>query len=145
MLLLQNGAFLTMFRDAMKSRGKVGERKILELEPAAESTEADDEKGAAVAEIFRTIGRDTPAAARRTLAAVRTDTDAEAFIDAARVLVFLKGNDSHDYKFSSAVLEDYARLSPNWRGRFLAASVFNLRGAQEKDNPLVKRTRAALA
>jgi hypothetical protein len=84
------------------------------------------------------------AAAGQTLATVRTDADAEAFIDAARLLVFLKGRDSHDYKFSSAVLEDCARLSPEWRGRFLAASVFNLRGSQDKDNPLVARTRAAL-
>jgi hypothetical protein len=143
MLLLQNGAFLPMFRDAMKSRGKVAHRKILELEPAAESTASDETKGAATAAIFRGLG-DPPAAARRTLSAVRTDADAEAFIDAARLLVFLKGRDSHDYKFSSAVLEDCAHLSPEWRGRFLAASVFNLRGSQDKDNPLVERTRAAL-
>jgi len=144
MLLLQNGAFLTMFRDAMQSRGKVADRKILELEPAAASTEADGTAGGATAAIFRGLG-DPLAAARRTLAAVRSDADAETFIDAARLLVFLKGRDSHDYKFSSAVLEDYAHLSPAWRSRFLAASVFNLRGSQEKDNPLVARTRAALS
>ena len=67
------------------------------------------------------------------------------FINAARVLVFLKGNNAHDYKFSSAVLEDYFHVSPDWRARFLAASVFNLRGSQGSDNGLVQRTRAALA
>ena len=56
--------------------------------------------------------------------------DAKPFIDAARVLVFRKGNDSHDYKFSSAVLEDYRRVSPRWRDRYLAASVFNLQGTR---------------
>ncbi|HZZ27241.1 MAG TPA: hypothetical protein VFE46_04470 [Pirellulales bacterium] len=35
------------------------------------------------------------------------------FIDAARLLVFLKGNNAHDYKFSSAVLEDYYHVSPS--------------------------------
>jgi hypothetical protein len=64
--------------------------------------------------------------------------------DAARRLIFLKGRDSHDYKFSSAVLEDYAILSPAWRDRFLAASVFNLRGAGDPDSDHVQRTRAAL-
>ena len=58
--------------------------------------------------------------------------------------MFLKGRDSHDYKFSSAVLEDYLHVSPPWRDRFLAASVYNLRGSRDKDNPLVQRTRAAL-
>jgi hypothetical protein len=59
-------------------------------------------------------------------------------------LIFLKGNNSHDYKFSSAVLEDYYHVSPAWRNRYLAASVFNLRGSGGPDNELVKRTRAAL-
>jgi hypothetical protein len=59
-------------------------------------------------------------------------------------LIFLKGRDSHDYKFSSAVLEDVAHLSSPWRERFLAASVFNLRGSGDSDNDLVKRTRAAM-
>jgi len=60
------------------------------------------------------------------------------------VLIFLKGRDAHDYKFSSAVLEDYQNLSPVWRDHYLAASVFNLRGSGAADNQLVKRTRAAL-
>jgi hypothetical protein len=42
------------------------------------------------------------------------------------------------------VLEDYERLSPPWRDRLLAASVFYLRGSGEADNDLVKCTRAAL-
>ena len=65
-------------------------------------------------------------------------------IDAARRHVFLKGTDAHDYKFSSAVLEDYGHLSPAWRDRFLATSLFYLPGSGKKDNDLVRRTRAAL-
>jgi hypothetical protein len=59
-------------------------------------------------------------------------------------MVFRKGNDSHDYKFSSAVLEDYRHLSPRWRDRYLAASVFNLTGSREADNKIVERTQTAL-
>ena len=40
---------------------------------------------------------------------------AEPLMNMARRLVFLKGTDAHDYKFSSAVLEDYAHVSPAWR------------------------------
>jgi hypothetical protein len=61
------------------------------------------------------------------------------------MLVFQKGRDTHDYKFSSAVLEDYLHVSPAWRDRFLATSVFNLKGSGDGDNPLVQRTRQALA
>jgi hypothetical protein len=67
------------------------------------------------------------------------------FFDTARRLIFAKGNNSHDYKFSSAVLEDHAHLGPLWRDRFLAASVFNLRGSGDADNALVQRIRDALA
>jgi hypothetical protein len=70
---------------------------------------------------------------------------AKELIDAGRLLVFLKGTDSHDYKFSSAVMEDAMHVSPAWRNHFLAASVFWLKGSGSADSPLVKRTRAALA
>ena len=50
----------------------------------------------------------------------------EQFANLARRMIFLKGRDSHDYKFSSAVLEDYYHVSPAWRDRFLAAGIYNL-------------------
>ena len=68
---------------------------------------------------------------------------ARDFMDAARVLVFLKGNDAHDYKFSSAVLEDYYHVSPEWRDVYLASNIFKLRSSKDRDNSLVERTRAA--
>jgi hypothetical protein len=57
----------------------------------------------------------------------------------------MKGDDPHDYKFSSAVLEDYYHASPRWRDRFLASSLLLLPGSADKDNNLVKRTRSALS
>jgi hypothetical protein len=83
-------------------------------------------------------------AACKVLSYVKDNPEPTDFINTARRLIFLKGNNSHDYKFSSAVLEDFHNISPAWRPRFLAASVFNLRGSGEKDNSLVSRTRAAL-
>ena len=75
---------------------------------------------------------------------LKQNPDPRPLADAARRLIFLKGNNAHDYKFSSAVLEDYHHLTPPWRDRFLAASVFNLKGSGAADNALVKRTREAL-
>ena len=66
-----------------------------------------------------------------------------AFADAARRLIFLKGTNSHDYKYSSAVLEDYHAMNPKWRDRFLAASSYYFKGSADPDNQLVKRIRAA--
>ena len=96
--------------------------------------------------MFSTLSKDKPTAARLALGLVKANpAAARQLVDAGRLLIFLKGTDSHDYKFSSAVLEDYYHVSPKWRPNFLAAGVFQLRTAAEADNGLVKRTRAALA
>ena len=83
-------------------------------------------------------------AARKLMSWLKQNPQPKEFIDAARVLIFLKGRDAHDYKFSSAVLEDYQNVGPAWRDRYLAASVFILRGSGDSNNDLVKRARAAL-
>ena len=141
LLLLQNAAFLPLFRGAMASRGNVGEDKIESLEPA----EIPSDTAAALDSIFEDVGGNRKEAAKKTLAFARANPEPNEFINRARTLTFLKGRDSHDYKFSSAVLEDYLHVSPQWRDRFLATSVFNLKGSGGGDNSLVKRTREALS
>ena len=138
-LMLQNAAFLPLFREAMKSRGKVGNDRVDTLEPMKPEANGAD----AVGDIFRDVGRDRTKAARKTLGYLQGG-DPKAVIDAARLLVFVKGTDSHDYKFSSAVLEDFYHVSPEWRDRYLAAGTFWLRGSAGPDSPVVKRTREAL-
>ena len=86
-----------------------------------------------------------PAAWGRPLQKPVADVVADIRQMGARRLIFLKGRDSHDYKFSSAALEDYYHATPAWRARFLASSVFWLKGTGDEDNDLVKRARAALA
>jgi len=141
LLLLQNAAFLPLFREAMKGRGAMQNRRLSDLEPL----EPEAKGPQAVAEIFAEVGRDRERASRMALSYLRSEPDPRGLVDAARRLVFLKGNDSHDYKFSSAVLEDYFHLSSEFRDRYLAASLFILPGSAEPDNELVKRTRAALS
>jgi hypothetical protein len=142
MLLLQNAAFLPLFRGAMEGRGKIGDIALDKLEAAeVSSDESGDEQ---IAAILRDIGPDRLSAAKRVLAYRKQDGAPRDLIDAARLTIFLKGTDSHDYKFSSAVLEDYYNVTPAWRDRLLAASVFWLKGSEAKDNTLVARTRAAL-
>lgn len=141
LVLLQNAAFLPLFRNAMQSRGSIGEQKVDDLKPA-ELTSTGEES---IAEIFHDVSADPAAACRKMLAYLQDNRSPEDLMTAARRLVFLKGNDSHDYKFSSAVLEDYYHTSPEWRNTYLSTSVFRLNGAGEPDNRLVQRIRAAFA
>ncbi len=141
-LMLQAAAFLAMFLPLMKGRGKVNEDLHVD---ALEKEEVKADGAAAVEEVFANVRKERMTAARKTLALLDGGkANVESLMTTARRLVFLKGTDSHDYKFSSAALEDYYHVTPAWRNRYLATSLFNLHGAGEQDNQLVKRTRAAL-
>jgi hypothetical protein len=136
LLLLQNAAFLPLYRGNSKDKGL----HIDTLEPVA----FDKTGESAMEEIFADVSNDKLSAAKKILSYLEKQGDPKPLANAARRLIFLKGTDSHDYKFSSAVLEDYEFMAPRWRDRYLAASVFNLKGSASKDNTLVQRTRAAL-
>jgi hypothetical protein len=142
LLLLQAAAFLPLFRKAMLSRGKVRDDVQIDTLETAEVTATGPE---AVEEIFATVSKDRMAAARKTLAALESKAvQPETLMTVARRLVFNKGRDSHDYKFCSAALEDYYQTTPHWRNRYLATSMFNLKGASDQDSDLIRRARAAL-
>ncbi len=139
-LVLQAAAFVTLFRDAASGRGKLADVKLGALEPAELKPQSAD----AVGDVVREMGQDRGLAARKFLAYRAAGGDPTTFMDAARLLVFAKGTDSHDYKFSSAVLEDYALVSPAWRDRYLAAGLYHFRTPNEPDTSLLKRMRVAL-
>ncbi len=134
-LLLQNASFLPLFRGSPGTGVEID--RFNPTPPQAAGA-------GGIGEIFADIGRDNAAAAAKALSVLQTTGDAGAFSDMARRLIYLKGTDSHDYKFSVACLEDHAHVSPKWRDRFLAAGVFYFKGSNGPDNALVKRTRAAL-
>jgi hypothetical protein len=136
LLLLQNAAFMPLFRGNSKDKGwHIDSLEAAEVKPGAEGVD----------DIFAEISKDKLKASKKILGWLKDNPNPKPLADAARRLVFLKGRDSHDYKFSSAVMEDYRALAPMWRDRYLAASAFFLRGAGDSDNDLVKRTRAALS
>lgn len=140
-LLLQAVSFVPLFRGAAIARQADGaDARFDTLEPLAPKESGDR----AVDEIFADLSRDRATAARKVLGYLKAHPDPRPITDAARRLVFRKGTDSHDYKFSSAVLEDLAHVSPAWRDGFLAASVYWLKGSGGRDTDLVRRTREAL-
>ena len=137
MLILQNAAFLPMFLKSMRRRGRVGEYSIDSL-TADENTVSDLES------IFVNVGRNRSAAWDGVYRYLDQGNDAQELLAAARRLIFLKGSNSHDYKFSSALLEDYHKISPAFRNQFLAAGSTMLRGSTTADNGLVARIRNAV-
>ena len=136
-LLLQNAAFIPLFRGRASADSGV---QIDEFEPMPLKAGGAQ----AVEEVFADVSSNKLLAARKALAWLSTSGEAKPFIAAAQRLIYLKSTDAHDYKFSSAVLEDYSNLSPKLRDRYLAASVFWLKGSGAPDSQLVARTRAAL-
>lgn len=136
-LMLQNASFLPLFRDDAGAPSGV---EIDRFEPAPGGKPGPE----AVEEIFSGLAADRLQAARQTLAYLDAGGDPKAFTDMAQRLIYLKGTDSHDYKFSSAIIEDWHALSPRFRHRFLAASVHWLKGSGAPDSALVARSRAAL-
>jgi hypothetical protein len=132
-LLLQAAAFLTMFRD----RGAAREGILIDGFEAAEGTPG-------VEEVFAAVGKNREEAAQKALAHLEGGGDVEEFLNTAQRMIYLKGTDSHDYKFSSAIIEDSRMLSPTVRNRYLAGCTAWLEGSGQKDSPLVARTRAAL-
>ena len=133
-LLLQNAAFLTMFRRA----GGVGDGVSIDTFHPFDGMPS-------LVDIFTNVSNSRIQAAQKTLAFLEQAEDPQSFIAAAQRMIYLKGTDSHDYKFSSAMLEDYRYISPEIRARFLASTVFWLDGNEKPDNRLVARTRAALS
>lgn len=139
LLLLQACAFVPHFRQSAADRGALGSASIDALEAKAESANPFS-----IEEIFEDVSKSPENAAWKVLSWVQSGRPPEELLHEARRLVFLKGSDAHDYKFSSAVLEDLYQVSPGLRGQFLALSVFNLKGSRAKDNSLVSRIRSAL-
>jgi hypothetical protein len=138
-LMLQAASFLTLFRTRMNN---------LPANPRVDAFEPGELQGqgqAAIDNIFATASTDKLTAARRTLALLEQNgNQLQPLMTTARRLIFAKGTDSHDYKFSSAVLEDFYNVSPAWRNRYFAANVFWLKGSGGNDTPILARTRAAL-
>ena len=137
LLLLQNCAFLPLFRGNKQDEGT----RMDELTPLATKATGPD----AVAEIFSELSSKTRVdAARKVLSYLEAGGEPRVFADAARRLIFAKGNDAHDYKFSSAVLEDYHFIPGELGNRYLAASVAYLKGSGASDTKLVTRIREVL-
>jgi hypothetical protein len=137
LLLLQACAFMPLFRGDIVKPGHSQFDQLTAISvPQNESQALED--------IFATINSSKEKAASKMFHYLQTGHSPNSLIDTARRFLFLKGSNSHDYKFTAAVLEDFYHVSPKWRNHYLAASVFNLRGSEGPNNRLIDRINAAL-
>ncbi|MEQ1830516.1 MAG: hypothetical protein ABL921_31460 [Pirellula sp.] len=134
-LLLQNASFLAHFREAANVREKMTSNKL-------DAMEAPSGKPSSVDEIFSKVRKDKPAAATDIFHFLHAGGRPEQILQKARELVFLKGTDSHDYKFSSAAIEDSAAISPKWRMHYLAGCSHLLHGTTEPTTALAQKVLA---
>ncbi len=136
-LLLQNTAFVCLLRNGAKDRDKLRDVKIDELN-------AKDVDRPATEEIFRNLGKDKDLASKQVLAYLQSNASPVELLAQARNFVFCKGSDSHDYKFSSAIIEDFVHVSPEWRHRYLAGCSQLLHGSSAADTALFRKVRELL-
>jgi hypothetical protein len=143
LLMLQNASFLPLFRSSMAGRGAIADRTIFELQAGDSATYP--QSVVELESIFEQLTHDRSGAVQKAYRHLVQTADPYTLINTARRLVFLKGDDPHDYKFSSAALEDYFHIAPQWRHAYLALSLLLLPAAGDRDNPLIQQIRTAFA
>ncbi len=140
-LLWQACSFNTMFRDAAGQRGALKAVTIDQFEPV----EPKNTTAPGLETIFASVSADKSLASQQVREYLAAGGTPEQLIAGARRMIFSKSRDAHDYKFTSAVLEDAEQLSPAWRDTYLALTVYQLRGTGDRDNPVLDRMRRAFA
>jgi hypothetical protein len=89
---------------------------------------------------------DADEACRKVFALTRERPNAvPLFVQTAHSWLCRKAsNDTHEYKFLAAILEDVGWVSPEWRPHLLAASIHYFHGNRSPDNSVIQQAREAL-
>lgn len=162
LVLLQAVAWATNRTGGDRASGDLRDLSITDLAPINLSASSED----AVAEIFAQLPErhyrwDTKE--RKAVLSYGTRADADeacrkvfalAQVRPAAVPLFVQtaqswlcrkaSNDTHEYKFLAAILENAGWVSPEWRPHLLAASVHYFHGNRSPDNPVIQQAREAL-
>lgn len=140
LMLLQGVGWMSQFAHEMASRDDYGSVDITKLDDG----EIANTPGEAAEEILSIVSSNRAEAATKAAQYAKTYPDPGAFQRAAQSLIFTKGRDAHDYKYSAAIFEDYGLVAPSWRPQMLATSVYYMRGSDLADSDLMKRAREAV-
>ena len=140
LLLLQGVGWLGQFRDFMVTKPQgLGTQEIVSIATTKSPTGKDT-----VGEILELVGKDSKGAAQRAMGLAGNDQAVQSFRREAYRLILQKATDAHDFKYATAVFEDYGRVSPTFRPHQLATAVYHLKGKSMDDSPVMTRTREVL-
>ncbi len=135
--ILQAASWMPMFREDFTHR-----RRIRWKDSKIDTLTAADE-APATAKILDVYHADRPTAASQVLLAAGNDST-KTLEECFRRLVFRKGTESHVYKYSAAMLEEFHHAHPQIAPRILAAGAFYLPMGKQADAPVYTRACAAL-
>jgi hypothetical protein len=134
--LLQAASWMPLYRQRVRDNHAM---RIETLEPRTPESEGVDE-------IFGLVERDRAKAAATVLGYARAGRSLETVFDRARQMIFLKGRDSHQYKYGGALWEECMLAGdPRCQPLLAAAGMFYVPGTDASDVPLIVEARQGLA
>lgn len=141
LILLQAVGWMCQFRTFMAGQERgLNDLRITRL--AAAETAADPQQAAD--EIFAEIGLNPATAAAKAMSFAAQHPQPEILANTARRMILRKGTDAHDYKYATAIFDDYGQVSPHWRPHVLATAAYHLPGNSTPDSPLMARAAEAI-
>jgi hypothetical protein len=140
LLTLQGIGWMGQFRKWAETRSDAPRAfTITQLQPAEET--APDK---AIAQALAGVPARVDEAAAHVMRLAADPAGRSAFLASALRSTISKGDEVHYYKYLAALVEDTAWVSPEWQPRFLAASVYYLKGSADAEPPAIQRAREAL-
>jgi hypothetical protein len=141
LLLLQAAGWMGQFRKWAQDREEsLREVKITELEPVG----GDAALSETLTEVFAGVPSKLDLSAGRVLHLARDVQARQAFFTQALRLTLSKADEVHYYKYLAALIEDVARVSPEWQPYLAATLVYYAKGSNDPESALMKRAREAL-
>jgi hypothetical protein len=138
--LLQAAGWVSAYRDRL---GLKPEAIIDRIEPIRPK---DEDVAETLAAIVDDLDSDRGRAMARAVGFLESGGDPRDLFRMARRRIFLKGRDSHDYKFGAAAFEEFELAGDDrWKMTLAAAILSKVPAASVSDSPLMKRAREAVA
>jgi len=133
LLLLQTASLLALFRENI---GTVRRQVSLEsLEPLACNQ---------IDECFTVMNEGRYRAVRMALGYLQQGGSEEALVETVRrYTVYYTGN-SHDYKYTEAILEDHRNMTSPWRLQHLSTVMLWANGPHQPLNPVIEQAQAMI-
>jgi hypothetical protein len=137
LVLLQAVGWMGQFRKWTEAREEnLPSVKIENLEPAAGNP--------AVAEIFAGVPERLDASTGMVMRLARDIPARQAFLTAALRFTLTKADEVHYYKYLAALIEDIALVSTRWQPHLHAAVLYYVKGANDRESPVMERARAVI-